>query len=122
MGIDGKASDTGMPAGLPLAEVYRLLDDQRLLIDQRLAALPPDDLARDAAWLELEQVLNKLRAVVRELTRSRASHLAELRAKAAILAQLLQPEQADGGPPIPDNEKSALALSITDDIAGLSID
>lgn len=122
MGVDGKAADTGMPQGLPLADVYRLLDVKRLDIDQRLTALPPDDPARDAVWLELEPVLTELREVVRELTQSRATRLTELRAKAAILAQLLRPEQAGGGPPIPDGDKSALALSITDDIARLSGD
>jgi hypothetical protein len=120
MQTDGAASVNGTALGLSLAEAYRMLDDKRLDIDRRIAGLGTNDPARDELWLELEPVLTKLRTVVSELAKVQAVHLAELQAKAAVLARLLRPEDDNSGQVIPDAERSALALSLTDDIAQLS--
>jgi hypothetical protein len=113
------ASNNGLAEGLPLADVYRLLDNQRLDLDRRLLSLAPGDPARDVLWLELEPVLAKLRAAVSDLARSQAADLPQLQAKAAILATLLRPRDDRGGSVIPETEQVALALSLTDDIARL---
>jgi hypothetical protein len=119
MGIDRMASKNGAAESLPLADVYRLLDDQREELDRRLSSLPPGDPARDVLWLELEPVLANLRAAVSDLARSQAADLPQLQAKAAILATLLRPRDDRGGSVIPDAERVALALSLADDVARL---
>jgi hypothetical protein len=119
MGIHGPDPSGGVPEGLPLAEVFSLLDARRLDIDRRMTSLPPDDLAREGLWQELESVLEKLREVVSKLAKSAAADLPELRAKAAILALLLRPGHDGSGPSIPEPERVALALSLTEDVARL---
>ena len=121
MGIDEHASGQGISAELPLAEAYRLLDDKRIDIDRHMASLAPQDPARDILWQELEPILLKLREVVTSLAKSKATQLPDLRAKANVLAALLRAGEPGGGPVIPENEKSALALSLTEDIARLTI-
>lgn len=121
MGIDGPGSDQGVPIGLPLVEAYRLLDDRRTEIDRHMTGLAPDDPARDILWQELEPLLLKLREVVRSLAQSQATQLPEVRAKADVLATLLRAGGLDGGPVIPESERAALALSLTEDIARLTI-
>jgi hypothetical protein len=119
MGIHGPDSSGGVPEGLPLAEVFSLLDARRADIDRRITSLPPDDLAREELWQELESVLEKLREVVSKLAKSAAAGLPELRAKATILALLLRPGYDGAGPTIPEPERVALALSLTEDVARL---
>jgi hypothetical protein len=119
MGIRGLDSSTGVPGGLPLAEAYRLLDARRIDIDRRITSLTPDDRAREELWQELESVLEKLREVVSKLAKSPATDLLDLRAKATILASLLRPGDDGANPIIPEPERVALALSLTDDIAHL---
>jgi hypothetical protein len=114
MGIHGPDSSGDVPEGLPLAEVFSLLDARRADIDRRMNSLPPDEL-----WQELESVLEKLREVVSKLAKSAAADLPELRAKAAILALLLRPGHDGSGPSIPEPERVALALSLTEDVARL---
>jgi hypothetical protein len=54
------------------------------------------------------------------LANTPASNLTELRGKAAVLATLLRSvEEGGSGPIMQDHFSKALALSITDDIAGL---
>ena len=119
MGIHGHDSSGGVPEGLPLAEVFSLLDARRADIDRRMTSLPPDDLAREELWQELESVLEKIREVVSKLAKSAAANLPELRAKATILALLLRPECDGAGPTIPEPERVALALSLAEDVARL---
>ncbi|MDR3533126.1 MAG: hypothetical protein P4L90_21520 [Rhodopila sp.] len=120
METDGAATDHGTPLELPLWDAYRALNDQRIDIDRRMTALPPDDPGRDILWQGLEPVLANLRDVVGQLARTPATQIPELRAKAAVLATLLRSDDPDGGPVIPEPERSALALSLTDDIARLA--
>ena len=120
MGIDGTASNNSFSNGLPLLEVYRALDNQRIDIDRHINSLAPDDPARDPLWIELDQVLAELRQVIGQLARAPAPHLPELQAKAAVLATLLRPEDNGHGDIIPEADKLALALSLADDITRLS--
>ncbi|HBK08805.1 MAG TPA: hypothetical protein DDZ81_23610 [Acetobacteraceae bacterium] len=113
-------SGTGIPVGLPLPEAFRLLNDQRTDLDRRLASIPAGDPVREVLWLELEPVLTKMREVVSNLAKSPATCLPEVQAKAAVLASLIRPEQEDGGAIMPEMEKFALTLSLTDDIARLA--
>jgi hypothetical protein len=119
MGIDGMASRPSVPEGLPLAETYRLLDARRIEIDRTMISLTPDDPARDELWQELESVLEKLREVVGKLAKSPATDWPELRVKAAILARLLRQTDDGASPAIPEPERLALALSLTEDVARL---
>lgn len=120
MGINGTESRPGIPAGAPLPETFRLLNEQRVDIDRRLAGIPAGNPAREFLWLELEPILAKIREVVDDLARSPASGLSDVQAKAAVLASLIRPEQETGGPIIPEMYRSALTLSLTDDIARLA--
>jgi hypothetical protein len=115
MGIHGPDSSGDVPEGLRLAEVFSLLDARRADIDRRMNSLPPDEL-----WQELESVLEKIREVVSKLAKSAAADLPELRAKATILALLLRPGYDGAGPTIPEPERLALALSLTEDVARLA--
>jgi hypothetical protein len=89
-------------------------------IDRRITALPPDDPALDILWQELEAALSSQREVVSSLTNTRATDVAQLRAKAAVLAALLRSGDAGGYPVVPERTVMALALSLTDDFAGWS--
>jgi hypothetical protein len=118
--MSGAALDHNMTGALSLREIYRALNGQRNDIDQHIAALAPDDPAQSILWQELESLLTKLRDVVSDLARSAATHLLELQAKADVLATLLRPGETGGGQVIPEDEKAALALSLTDDVARFS--
>jgi hypothetical protein len=120
MAINGSFLSGGIPVGNGLADAYRLLDGQRIDIDRRLTELDQDDPERDVLWQELEALLAKLREAVVDIANHPAADLAELRSKAAILSALLRSGDAGGGPTVSEAEKSALALSITDDIARLA--
>lgn len=119
MEIDKIAPSDGLLGGVRLAEAYRLLEEQRIEIDHRLAKMAPDDPARPDMWQELEDVLVGLRRVLIKLAKAPAADLADFRSKAAVLASLLRSEINGQGQLIPEVEKAALALSITDDIARL---
>jgi hypothetical protein len=117
MAIDGSASANGLSVGLALDEAYRALNNRRIEFDRRITSLPPDDPAREALWQSLQPVMDELRQVVADLTGSPAAELSGLRAKAAILAGLLQAENNGRDPIIPESERNALALSLANDIA-----
>jgi hypothetical protein len=120
MGINGSAANSNAAGVQLLPDTFRMLNEQRIELDQRIVMLPTDDPARDQLWQNLEPLLLKLREVVSDLTKAPAIDLQEVRAKAAVLAILLQPNRIDGSPIIPENETSALARSLTSDIAQLS--
>ena len=113
-------STSGIAKKLPLSEAYRALNDQRIDADRRMTVLAPDDPARDLLWQELEAVLLELGNVVSRLAKSHPAHLPELRAKADVMAALLRAGDGGCGPMIPEDEKSALALSTIEDIARLT--
>jgi hypothetical protein len=117
MAIDGSASANGLSVGLALDEAYRALNNRRIEFDRRITSLPPDDPAREALWQSLQPVMDELRQVVADLTGSPAAELSGLRAKAVILAGLLQAEDNGRDPIIPESERNALALSLANDIA-----
>ena len=64
-------------------------------------------------------MLVALRATVGQLANAPATRISELRAKAHVLATLLRHGDDGAGPVIPEQERSALALSLVDDIARL---
>lgn len=120
MGINGAESRLGIPAGAPLPETFRLLNEQRVDIDRRLAGIPVGNPGREFLWLELEPILAKIREVVGDLAKSPATGLPDVQAKAAVLASLIRPEHENGGPIVPEMDKFALTLSLTEDIARLA--
>lgn len=97
-----------------------MLNEQRLDLDRRLGSLADSDPNREALWLELEPVLNKMREVVSDLSKLPATRLPDVQAKAAVLAALIRPERSGHGAIVPETEKSALTLSLTDDIVRLA--
>jgi hypothetical protein len=104
-----------------LIESYRALNDRRTDIDRRMILLGPNDPARESLWQALESVLVELRHVVYLLAQSPADHLPQLVVKAEVLATLFRHgDPGGGGPLIPEEERSALLLSVTDDIARLA--
>jgi hypothetical protein len=105
----------------PLDKAYRALNNRRMEIDRGMTGLPPDDSCRDELWKTLQPVMDELRKVVIGLTNSQPADLSELQAKAAILAALLRAEDDGGGPIIPEAERVALALSLTNDVARLPV-
>jgi hypothetical protein len=120
MGTDTTGSFDGRAGGVPPVEAFYVLDRLRVDIDRRLASLAPEEPAAHEAWQELQTVVMRLRAAVRGLASAPAAGLAELQAKAAILAALLRSEVGGGGQVIADAERIALTLSLTDDIAILT--
>jgi hypothetical protein len=97
-----------------------VLDGRRIDLDRHITSLAEDDPARDILWQELEAVLAQFGQVVNALAKSHATRLPEIRAKADMLAALLRSTD-HSGPIISDDERSELALSLTEDIARLTI-
>ncbi len=120
MGMNEREFRHSVPVDVPLPEIFRVLNEQRLDIDRRLAGIPAGNPARESLWLELDPILAKIREVVGDLAKSPATSLPDVQAKAAVLASLIRPEQENGGPIIPELDKLALTLSLTDDIAQLA--
>jgi len=116
---DGPVSGQEVPAEVPLPDTYRALNAQRAGMDRSIATLAPDDPARDALWQDLERVLQNLDGVVARLAQSPAAQLSDLRAKADVLATLLQAGDAGQGPVVSDDARSALTLSLIGDIVRL---
>jgi hypothetical protein len=96
---------------LLLCDDFTRMNALRLDIDRRIMALPPYGHERDQLWQELEAVLASVSEVVGKLTLTPASDMAELRAKAQVLATLRQSGDAVDGPIMPEVER-ALALSL----------
>jgi hypothetical protein len=121
MGIGRITLGSSISVGLPLDEPYRALNQQRIEIDRSIANLPPGDPAHEDLWQSLQAVMEQLREAVSNLAASQAADLAGIQAKAAILAELLGADEDGAGPIIPDAERTALALSLTQDIARFTI-
>ena len=98
---------------LPLCESFFRVNDLRDDIDRRIMALPPNDPDRDELWQELEAVLARLGDVVGQLTLSPATDMAQLRAKACVLATLRRSRGAVDDPIMREDER-AFALSLAD--------
>jgi hypothetical protein len=95
---------------LPICDAFGELNRRRADMDMRIMARLPDDPEWDELWQDLQAMLAKLRDVVNRLAETPAAHLAELRAKAAVLATLMRTGEED---------EKRLALSLADDIAQL---
>ena len=113
---DKAALNQDQPGDPSIPAAFRALNLRRLDLDRCIAGLPANDLSREELWQELEAVLVALRNLVSRLASSPATQLPELRAKAEVLAMLLNPDDSEGGLVISETERSVLALSLTDDI------
>jgi hypothetical protein len=80
-----------------------------------MTRLEPYDPEWNDLWRDLQLVLARLREVVRALAKSPVNHPSELHAKADVLAILLRAE-AGGAGVVAEDDRAALALSLTDDI------
>jgi hypothetical protein len=75
-----------MPTIAELAGAYRVLQAKQAELDQRVTALPIDDIeGRDALMAELGPVVTDLHDTVRQLSRVRSHDVAALRSKAAVI-------------------------------------
>jgi hypothetical protein len=109
-----------VPGVLPLCGAYQALNELRIDIDQHIISMSSDVSCRGGLWLELELVLTKLDSVVDRLAKTRATHMAELRAKAKVLTTLLQSDDTGQGAIIQGSKAARLALSLAEDAAGLA--
>ena len=92
-----------------LTDAYRAVDARRIDLDQRMSALPPDDIeGRDLLMTEMGSVLASRQDTLRRLALAQPQTLAELRAKASILLALGD-----------QDDVSELAKSLARDILGL---
>jgi hypothetical protein len=109
-----------LTGSIALADAIHALERQRVDIDRRLMTLSPREPVAHELWQDLEMVGEQLHAAVRALAKAPAADLANLRAKAAVLAILLWSQVTDAGQLVAETERIALALSVTDDIAYLT--
>jgi hypothetical protein len=92
-----------------LTDAYRATDARRIDLDQRMGALPPDDVeGRDLLMTEMGSVLASRQDTLRRLALAQPQTLAELRAKASILLALGD-----------QDDVAELARSLARDIVGL---
>jgi hypothetical protein len=92
-----------------LTDAYRAIDARRIDLDQRMIALPPDDIdGRDVLMVELESVLASRQDTLHQLALAQPQTLAELRAKASILLALCE-----------QDDLSELARTLAQDILRL---
>jgi hypothetical protein len=105
----------GTPAEPTLPDAFRAANSQRLHIDRQMTRLEPYDAEWNDLWRDLQLVLAQLREAVRALAKSPANHASELCAKADVLATLLR-AGAGGAEVVAEDDRAALALSLTDDI------
>ena len=98
-----------------LCDTYRLLDNQRNQLDQRLVSLTEDDPQRDVVWQELDAVMHRLSGLIACLAATASTQIAELHAKAGITSMVLKEHQAD-----PTSAgATALALSLANEVVHL---
>jgi hypothetical protein len=92
-----------------ITEAYRAIETRRSDLDQRMSALPPDDVdGRDALMVEVEMVLASRQDTLQQLVLAHPEDLAELRAKASILLALGE-----------EDDLSELARSLAQDVLRL---
>ena len=114
---DRRSPGTGESDISALCDTYLTLNGKRTELDRRLMALPADDQERDMLWDELEAISLQLPAIAAELAALPAQDPAGLRAKAAVLALLLQLPGTDS--PALGPEATALAVSVADEVSRL---
>ena len=92
-----------------LTDAYRATDAQRIDLDQRMGALPPDDIeGRDLLMTEMGSVLASRQDTLRRLALAQPQTLTELRTKASILLTLGD-----------QDDVSKFARSLARDVVGL---
>jgi hypothetical protein len=97
--------EVSMPRVSELSSAYHTSNDERIDLDRRISELPNDDIAgRDMLLVEMHSVVSHLIDTERQLAATRATDLAELRAKAEVIITANR-----------DNI-SALALSLAEDV------
>jgi len=111
--------ETGMPELIVLCGACRYLNDRRIDLDKRIAELLADECCDDEVWQELGEVLEDLGTAAERLAQISATQLAEVRAKAEVLAILMRLNAAEGGPVVPQDKAQALTLSLADDLGRL---
>lgn len=119
MAVKPAMSGRATPDVLELCETYGRLNGLRLDVDRRLTALAAEDPGREMLWQELESIMGRLRAVIRQLSATQAEDEPQLRAKAAVLAELLMSREPEGDQIISESESCTLALSLADDTVKL---
>jgi hypothetical protein len=100
-----------MTALTELSAAYHNINARREDLDQRIIALPNDDIAgKDTMMIELEAEVARFADVVAEMTVTRAINMADLRIKAAVLMTMRDRDAS---------EVIRFALSLADDIVNL---
>lgn len=117
---DRDIQDDNGSAVLSLCGAYHALHELRADIDERIMSQPSDDASRNELSLELEPMLTRLGDVVDRLAKIRVTHMAELHAKAVVLATLLRSDDAGHGPVISNGKTARLALSLAEDVISFS--
>jgi hypothetical protein len=100
-----------------LCHAYRNLDQRRQQIDRQMTTQVEEEGAREQLWAELETTLAQLHDVTDRLTRLPAARLSELRAKAGVVAALMN----GTGPEVAEGERTGLALSLANDMLGFGL-
>ncbi len=96
---------------LSICDAYRALDHDRTYLEQRMVTWPGADTERDRAWQQLETILAQQSHLVAKLAMTASASLAELRAKAAVLACVVQPAVTDPGVGTPEMLKLGLTVA-----------
>ena len=109
----------GTSAILMLCEKFRDLNNRRSELDDRVTAAT--NASRDEHWLELEAALADINELIARVAEAQAADIAELRAKAEVLASLLKSNTSNDGFATEQNLTSKLALSLANDIAVLPL-
>jgi hypothetical protein len=100
-----------------LCHVYRNLDQRRKQIDEQMMTQVEEAGAREQLWSELETTLAQLDDITDRLTRLPAARLSELRAKATVVAALMN----GTGPDVAEGQRTGLALSLANDMLGFRL-
>jgi hypothetical protein len=84
--VGGVGNEVAMPTIAELADLYRTMHSKQTDLDQRITALPRDDIeGKDALMDELETVVETLHDTVSQLAQMRAVDATALRTKATII-------------------------------------
>jgi hypothetical protein len=119
MGLEAADTPDGATAEvLRLCEAFLMLNEERSRLDDQIMALSDRVEECEALWLRLDQVMREMTDLVSMLAATRSGRPAATRAKAAVLALLLQTPLADT--PALTPEAAALALSLAREVANLT--